>query len=83
MGRYKWFDGDKYAGVIELRPDHSFFPPGGNKAAVYQWEIGRNGLFLVFFSGLHRFTNIESAGIYIGYKPNGQSIRMERLSSAQ
>jgi len=80
VGRYKWIDGGKDKGVIELRADHSFIAPGERKpAVVHQWDIGRDALLLGFYAGVHRFTNIESAGIFTGYKVDGTVVRMEKI----
>ena len=80
VGRYKWIDGGVDKGVVELRADHSFLAPGERKpAVVHQWDIGRDALLLGFYAGVHRFTNIESAGIFTGHKVDGTIVRIEKI----
>ena len=78
-GRYKWIEEGQDHGVITLLPDHSFTLADGDKARFHQWEIGREALFVVWLSGIDRFTNFESPGVYIATRPDGRVVRMEKV----
>ena len=77
-GRYKWIEGGEDRGVITLLPDHSFISPNGGRACAHQWKIGRDALLVVWLSGIDRFTNMESPGIYTATRPDGRVVRMEK-----
>ena len=77
-GRYERFDGVESRGVLTLLPDHSFLDAKGNRTRVHQWEIGRDALLLTWSSGIERFTNIESPGVYTTIKPDGHVVRLEK-----
>ena len=77
-GRYRWIESGQDHGVITLLPDHTFISRGGDRAPFHQWEIGRDALFVVWLSGIDRFTNIESPGVYVATRPDGTILRMEK-----
>jgi hypothetical protein len=77
-GRYKWTEGNEDLGIITLLPDHTFIPARGQQQKVHRWEIGRDALLVIFASGVQRFTNIESPGIYLSSKSDGRIVRMEK-----
>ena len=64
--------------MITLLPDHSLISPRGDKARFHQWEIGREALLVVWLSGIDRFTNMESPGVYMTTRPDGRAVRMEK-----
>ncbi len=78
VGRYRWIEEGVDHGVITLLPDHSFIAMRGERARFHQWEIGREALFVVWLSGIDRFTNIEAPGVYTATRPDGRVIRMEK-----
>jgi hypothetical protein len=78
-GRYKWIEAGEDRGVITLLPDHSFIPPNGGRMPAHQWKIGRDALLVVWLSGIDRFTNIESPGVYVATRPDGRILRMEKM----
>ena len=74
----RWIEAGEDHGVITLLPYHSFLSPRGDRARFHQWEIGRQALWVVWLSGIDRFTNIESPALYTATPSDGRVLRMEK-----
>lgn len=78
-GRYKWTKSGEEKGVVTLNADHSFANEKGEKFKVYQWDLAADALTLTWQRGPVRFTVVETAGIYVAIRPDGQTERLEKV----
>jgi hypothetical protein len=78
-GRYEWTQAGEAKGVIILFPDHTFENHKGEKFAAYQWNLFPDRLVLDWNLGSIHYLSVESPGVYVGVRTDGQSERMEKL----
>jgi len=78
-GRYKWTQSEQEKGIVTLFPDHTFESHKGEKFAAYRWQLSRDRLVLEWNIGSIHYTAIESPGVYVGVRTDGQTERMEKV----
>jgi RNA polymerase sigma factor (sigma-70 family) len=75
-GRYRLTEGDVERPVLTFRPDGSFVTARGD---VKRWALARDGLLVIWQTGVMRFTNIAAPGVYVGAKGTNQILRLEKI----
>ncbi len=78
-GRYKWIQSEQEKGIVTLFADHTFENHKGETFAAYRWQLSRDRLVLEWNLGSIHYTSIESPGIYVGVRTDGQTERMEKV----
>ena len=78
-GRYKWTQSEQEKGIVTLFPDHTFESHKGEKFPAYRWQLSRDRLVLEWNIGSIHYTSIESPGVYVGVRTDGQTERMEKV----
>jgi hypothetical protein len=78
-GRYKWTQSEQEKGIVTLFPDHTFESHKGEKFTAYRWQLSRDRLVLEWNIGSIHYTSIESPGVYVGVRTDGQTERMEKV----
>jgi hypothetical protein len=78
-GRYKWTQSNQEKGIVTLFPDHTFESHKGEKFSAYRWTLSQDRLVLQWNIGSIHYTSIESPGVYIGTRTDGQSERMQKV----
>jgi hypothetical protein len=78
-GRYKWTQSEQEKGIVTLFPDHTFESHKGEKFAAYRWKLSPDRLVLEWNIGSIHYTSVESPGVYVGVRTDGQTERMEKV----
>ena len=78
LGHYRWIEGGKVLGTIELLADHSMHGPNEARNVRCRWFLQWQGLVITWPKSYALFTESPAPGSYTGFD-NRKSVLIEKV----